>query len=159
VPSTPKSLLLIAADDERRPAQGSSNAYECPAGLNMLPSQLGQPNNIPVPSSLQSALAMDANQPHLQMQPPPPPQGAGPSAPTAASTGKRRRKGTDTGEDAPPSLPEPRRLRRSHEACARCRSKKIKASAVGVARRQFPYFFPSILMFFVIFSPVRFKAP
>lgn len=123
----------------------------------MLHSQLGQPDTIPVPSSLQSALSMDANQPHLQMQPPPPPQGAAPAAPATTSTGKRRRKGTDNGEDAP-SPSEPRRLRRSHEACARCRSKKIKASAVGVARRQFPYFLPSILMFSVIFSPVRLKA-
>ncbi|TFK18129.1 hypothetical protein FA15DRAFT_603884 [Coprinopsis marcescibilis] len=50
------------------------------------------------------------------------------STPSSSTAGKRRRKGTDNGDDAPaPS--EPRRLRRSHEACARCRSKKIKASA------------------------------
>ncbi|TEB09752.1 hypothetical protein FA13DRAFT_1058471 [Coprinellus micaceus] len=70
---------------------------------------------------------MDANQPHLQMQSPQPQPGPAPAVPTT-STGKRRRKGTDNGDDAPaPS--EPRRLRRSHEACARCRSKKIKCDS------------------------------
>ena len=52
---------------------------------------------------------------------------------------RKRKKGT--GEDnEPPGPSEPRRLRRSHEACARCRSKKIKASLSGDtdAHRQMP---------------------
>ena len=51
---------------------------------------------------------------------------------------KRRRRAQDSQDDAPTTSPGTRRLRRSHEACARCRSKKIKASSVGLARRQFP---------------------
>ncbi|KAG6873227.1 hypothetical protein C0995_001245 [Termitomyces sp. Mi166 len=81
---------------------------------------------------------MDPNQ-HLmaqqqqqqQQQPPPPPP---PAAPT---TSNKRRKKADSGNDEG-AAPEPRRLRRSHEACARCRSKKIKASPDGRHRRQFP---------------------
>ncbi|TFY56393.1 hypothetical protein EVG20_g8937, partial [Dentipellis fragilis] len=50
-----------------------------------------------------------------------------------------KRKKTDAGGSHEPATPaEPRRLRRSHEACARCRSKKIKASPGGRHRRQFP---------------------
>ena len=50
-----------------------------------------------------------------EMMPPPTPTSSGPA---------RKRKKNDSGEPASPA--EPRRLRRSHEACARCRSKKIK---------------------------------
>jgi hypothetical protein len=83
------------------------------------------------PSSLQSAL-MDPNQQHMHhhqqhQQQPPSPQPA------------RKRKKPDGAPDDSASPAEPRRLRRSHEACARCRSKKIKASPVGHARRQLPY--------------------
>ncbi|KZT29939.1 hypothetical protein NEOLEDRAFT_1056054 [Neolentinus lepideus HHB14362 ss-1] len=67
-------------------------------------------------SSLQSALQIDPNQPGMQAQ-----QAQQQDVPPA-----RKRKKTD-GQEAP-SPAEPRRLRRSHEACARCRSKKIKAS-------------------------------
>jgi len=52
-----------------------------------------------------------------QQQPPPP--------------GSLKRKKVDNGEDAGPA--EPRRVRRSHEACARCRAKKIKASPIGLS--------------------------
>ncbi|KAG9315092.1 hypothetical protein JVU11DRAFT_4204 [Chiua virens] len=48
---------------------------------------------------------------------------------------KKRRK-PDSPQDDVASPSEPRRLRRSHEACARCRSKKIKASPVGSHRPQ-----------------------
>lgn len=82
-------------------------------------------------SSLQTALQMDQNQPPPPQQQPPP--GQQPSQPTPS----RKRKKTGDGDEA--SHPaEPRRLRRSHEACARCRSKKIKASPVGRHRRQIP---------------------
>ncbi|OBZ78119.1 Regulatory protein CAT8 [Grifola frondosa] len=63
-------------------------------------------------SSLQSALQIDPNR---LPQPP------------AQASAKKRRK-TDADRVEPPRPSEPRRLRRSHEACARCRSKKIKAS-------------------------------
>ncbi|KAI0774987.1 fungal-specific transcription factor domain-containing protein [Trametes elegans] len=76
-------------------------------------------------SSLQSALQIDPNQqpppPQMQQQPPPPPP------PGQQSVSRKRRKVAENG-DEPPHPAEPRRLRRSHEACARCRSKKIKAS-------------------------------
>ncbi|KAG6336364.1 hypothetical protein ID866_2721 [Astraeus odoratus] len=82
------------------------------------------------PSSLHSALHMDHSQQQQQSQqqqphPPPQPQQAQQPAPQPAS--KKRRKG-DGSENSVSSPSEPRRLRRSHEACARCRSKKIKAS-------------------------------
>jgi hypothetical protein len=48
-------------------------------------------------------------------------------APQPTAQPSRKRKKSDLNDE--PS--EPRRLRRSHEACARCRSKKIKASAVA----------------------------
>ncbi|KAI0329260.1 hypothetical protein GY45DRAFT_1253296 [Cubamyces sp. BRFM 1775] len=73
-------------------------------------------------SSLQSALQIDPNQqpPNPQQPHPPPPPGQQPPS-------RKRRKVNENGEE-PPHPAEPRRLRRSHEACARCRSKKIKAS-------------------------------
>ena len=83
------------------------------------------------PSSLQTALQMDQNQPPPGQQQPPPTQ------PPPQVTPSRKRKKTDNGEEAPHPA-EPRRLRRSHEACARCRSKKIKASPAGRHRRQIP---------------------
>ncbi|KAI0648883.1 fungal-specific transcription factor domain-containing protein [Trametes meyenii] len=73
-------------------------------------------------SSLQSALQIDPNQ-----QPPPTPQQQHPPPPGQHSASRKRRKINENGEE-PPHPAEPRRLRRSHEACARCRSKKIKAS-------------------------------
>ncbi|KAI0636191.1 fungal-specific transcription factor domain-containing protein [Trametes polyzona] len=73
-------------------------------------------------SSLQSALQIDPNQ-----QPPPTPQHQQPPHPSQQSASRKRRKVNENGEEAPHPA-EPRRLRRSHEACARCRSKKIKAS-------------------------------
>ena len=75
---------------------------------------------------LQGGLQIDPNQPQQ------PAQQQGQQPPSSGSSRKRRK--TDSGEDAGPA--EPRRLRRSHEACARCRGKKIKASPVGVARPQ-----------------------
>ncbi|TFK91381.1 hypothetical protein K466DRAFT_573711 [Polyporus arcularius HHB13444] len=76
-------------------------------------------------SSLQTALQIDPNQP-----PPTTPQQqqAPPTTPVSGSGSRKRRKGGENGEDAPHPA-EPRRLRRSHEACARCRSKKIKCDS------------------------------
>ncbi|KAI3604716.1 c6 transcription [Moniliophthora roreri] len=77
-------------------------------------------------SSLQAALQMD-----VSIQPDSPSASAAPIdnnnsvATTTARPTKRRRKNPD--EDTAPS--EPRRLRRSHEACARCRGKKIKCDS------------------------------
>jgi len=88
----------------------------------MLTNQVNPQNNI---VASQSAIQMDGNQ-HMQLQ-------------QAAPAGGRRRKRAEGAEDDGPSASEPRRLRRSHEACARCRSKKIKASPVGRDRRQFPW--------------------
>ncbi|PPQ63908.1 hypothetical protein CVT24_010306 [Panaeolus cyanescens] len=86
------------------------------------------PNQQSPPQSLQSALQMDPNQ-HLQLQgepqvqpqqpqPPPPPQQQQQPQQSVPATGKRRRR-TDGNGDEVPSASEPRRLRRSHEACAR----------------------------------------
>lgn len=58
---------------------------------------------------------IDAQQPQQSQPQPPPSQG-------------RKRKKAENGEPTTPA--EPRRLRRSHEACARCRSKKIKVGTV-----------------------------
>jgi hypothetical protein len=59
---------------------------------------------------------IDAQQPQ-QSQPQPPPSQS------------RKRKKAENGEPTTPA--EPRRLRRSHEACARCRSKKIKVGTIS----------------------------
>ena len=75
---------------------------------------------------LQSGLEIDPDQTQQT------PQQPGQQPPSSGPSRKRRK--ADNGEDAGPA--EPRRLRRSHEACARCRGKKIKASPVGVARPQ-----------------------
>lgn len=89
--------------------------------------------------SLHSALHMDQRQPQQHIQPPqqqqqqqqqPQPQ----QAPSQPPPKKRRKPDSPNDDLASPS--EPRRLRRSHEACARCRSKKIKASPVGSHRPQ-----------------------
>lgn len=83
--------------------------------------------------------------PSLQIdpnQPPPmqPPAAAQQQPQTPGPPRKRKKADPDSGE--PPTPAEPRRLRRSHEACARCRSKKIKASPVGRHRRQIPVLSP-----------------
>ncbi|VDC07224.1 unnamed protein product [Peniophora sp. CBMAI 1063] len=70
----------------------------------------------------------------VQQHQPPPPHGhpgppdmmPPPSTPTPAPPSRKRKK-NDNGEPSSPA--EPRRLRRSHEACARCRSKKIKCDS------------------------------
>lgn len=79
-------------------------------------------------SSISSALEMEQQQ--QQHPSPTSPQEAMP--PASGSSGKKRKKGGEGEETA--AMSEPRRLRRSHEACARCRSKKIKASPVGQHR-------------------------
>jgi hypothetical protein len=79
-------------------------------------------------NTIQSTLQLDPNQPGPPppAPPPPPPQ-----------VQQRKRKKIENGGEASSSA-EPRRLRRSHEACARCRNKKIKASPAGLDRRQLP---------------------
>ncbi|KAF8905012.1 hypothetical protein CPB84DRAFT_1772186 [Gymnopilus junonius] len=91
----------------------------------MLPNQVNHQNNIAPPSSLQSALQMDPSQHlHLQQQQ----QQQQPPQPSATPSAKRRKR-SDPNDDDAPAASEPRRLRRSHEACARCRSKKIKCDS------------------------------
>lgn len=90
--------------------------------------------------SLHSALHMEQRQPQQHIQPAqqqPQQQQQQPSHPQQAPSqpSKKRRKPDSTQDDVTSSS-EPRRLRRSHEACARCRSKKIKASPVGDYRPQ-----------------------
>ncbi|KAG1843956.1 fungal-specific transcription factor domain-containing protein [Suillus subalutaceus] len=77
-----------------------------------------------VPSSLHSALHMDPNQQQQQLQQP-----NQPHQQQAPTTSKKRGRKADTNSDDAGSPSEPRRLRRSHEACARCRSKKIKCDS------------------------------
>ncbi len=88
-------------------------------------------------SSISSALEMEQQhqqqreaqlEQHAQQQQ----QNGHDAIPSAAS--RKRKKAVGDGEESM-SASEPRRLRRSHEACARCRSKKIKASAVGCDRQ------------------------
>ncbi|KAH9178364.1 fungal-specific transcription factor domain-containing protein [Lactarius sanguifluus] len=67
----------------------------------------------PIQQMDQQQSHIDPQQPQAQTQPPPPPG--------------RKRKKAENGEPSTPA--EPRRLRRSHEACARCRSKKIKCDS------------------------------
>ncbi|KAF9466465.1 hypothetical protein BDZ94DRAFT_1212491 [Collybia nuda] len=94
----------------------------------MLSSQLNQAPALAPPSSLQSALQMDPNHhPHLQLQQQQQQQQQQP--PPAPPPNNKRRKKADSGGDDMQSSSEPRRLRRSHEACARCRSKKIKCDS------------------------------
>ncbi|KAH8117747.1 fungal-specific transcription factor domain-containing protein [Phellopilus nigrolimitatus] len=80
--------------------------------------------------SISSALAMEQQQQQQQQQQQSPttPQHDGQQAGSTGSSSRKRKKAVTDGEETP-STSEPRRLRRSHEACARCRSKKIKASA------------------------------
>ena len=87
-------------------------------------------------SSISSALEMEqqhaqqraAQQQQMEQHPQSPQNGHDGAN---SSAGPRKRKKTAGDGDESMSASEPRRLRRSHEACARCRSKKIKASAVG----------------------------
>ncbi|EIW84129.1 hypothetical protein CONPUDRAFT_135691 [Coniophora puteana RWD-64-598 SS2] len=67
---------------------------------------------------------MDKQQQQQQQQPQQPQQQQAP----ARQTGKKRRNPDSNDDDAAGSSGQ-RRLRRSHEACARCRSKKIKCDS------------------------------
>ncbi len=100
---------------------------------HMLPPHHQEPG---LAQSYQPTLQMDPNQPPMQ------PQIQAQQTPATATT--RKRKKADPNSDEPQQPAEPRRLRRSHEACARCRSKKIKASPVGRHRRQIPVLSPRL---------------
>ncbi|OCH90015.1 hypothetical protein OBBRIDRAFT_835375 [Obba rivulosa] len=73
------------------------------------------------PRHPEQGVAHSALQMEHHHQPPPP---ESPHSGAPATSAKKRRKADDGGQGA-----EPRRLRRSHEACARCRSKKIKCDS------------------------------
>jgi len=126
-------------------------------------------------SSLHAALAMDSAMSDQQQSPPPTdndnesPISTGGGSTTLRPAKRRRKNAGD--EDGGSS--EPRRLRRSHEACARCRGKKIKASPVmqyyPSATSMLSPYFPIhaltlvrhvLLYFFLIFfsATVRFKT-
>ncbi|TDL25488.1 hypothetical protein BD410DRAFT_784479 [Rickenella mellea] len=88
--------------------------------------------NIPQHSSISAALEMEQQQQqqhqqqqHQQQQQHNDPQQ---SQQSSSASGRKRKKAGVDNED-PPTPTEPRRLRRSHEACARCRSKKIKCDS------------------------------
>ena len=92
-----------------------------------------------IASTISSAIAMDQQQQQQQQHDPHPqaspltPHNDGPHAGANGGGVRKRKKSVAESPDAS-GTSEPRRLRRSHEACARCRSKKIKASAVGSDR-------------------------
>ncbi|KAH7928274.1 hypothetical protein BV22DRAFT_1030926 [Leucogyrophana mollusca] len=67
---------------------------------------------------------MDPNQQQQQLQQPNQQQ-----LQQAPQQSRKRPRKTDASSDDAASPSEPRRLRRSHEACARCRSKKIKCDS------------------------------
>ena len=123
--------------------------------------------------SIHSALHMDQRQPAQQQQQPQQqptqqqqqqqqqqPQQQQPQQ--APSQPPKKRRKTDSPHDDVTSPSEPRRLRRSHEACARCRSKKIKASPVGSHRPQISvrlsHYHPSATQNIQSAPPVRLRA-
>ncbi len=97
----------------------------------MMSGQLPGSSSGAVPSSLHSALQMNPQPPpHMNVKQPSPNQEI--PSPSSVTAGTKRRRKNDIGDGEGQSGPsEPRRLRRSHEACARCRGKKIKASPAG----------------------------
>ena len=122
--------------------------------------------------SLHSALHMDQRQPQQHIQPAQQQQQqqqhqeqhqqqqqqqSQPQQAPSQAPKKRRKQDSPHDDAASPS--EPRRLRRSHEACARCRSKKIKASPVGSHRPQISvrlsYSNPSAIQNIQSVPPVR----
>ncbi|EJD06683.1 uncharacterized protein FOMMEDRAFT_131550 [Fomitiporia mediterranea MF3/22] len=90
-------------------------------------SHAGRPD-LNITATISSALAMEQQQQQHQQQSPLTPQHDVQQAPGATPGNRKRKKATGEGEE-PASVSEPRRLRRSHEACARCRSKKIKCDS------------------------------
>ena len=99
----------------------------------------GEPNIGPH-TSISSALEMDQTQASNSASPTSPSVHPHDSDQAASASNGRKRKKQNGENDESPSMSEPRRLRRSHEACARCRSKKIKASPVGRHRLLFGNF-------------------
>ncbi|KZV62773.1 hypothetical protein PENSPDRAFT_657862, partial [Peniophora sp. CONT] len=80
----------------------------------------------PQPEYPPQDVPMDVVQQHQTPQPGQQEMMPPPSTPTPAPPSRKRKK-NENGEPSSPA--EPRRLRRSHEACARCRSKKIKCDS------------------------------
>ncbi|KAF8893292.1 hypothetical protein CPB85DRAFT_227442 [Mucidula mucida] len=95
----------------------------------MMSGQLPGSSSGAVPSSLHSALQMNPQPPpHMNVKQPSPNQEI--PSPSSVTAGTKRRRKNDIGDGEGQSGPsEPRRLRRSHEACARCRGKKIKCDS------------------------------
>ncbi|THV03178.1 hypothetical protein K435DRAFT_962559 [Dendrothele bispora CBS 962.96] len=92
----------------------------------MLSHQSSQPVIAPA-SSLQTALQLPDEQPPGPVPPPTDLHHHMDATSHHQPPSNKRRKKND-GDD-PPAPSEPRRLRRSHEACARCRGKKIKCDS------------------------------
>ncbi|KAI5121227.1 hypothetical protein M0805_007235 [Coniferiporia weirii] len=97
----------------------------------------GRPD-LSIAPSISSALAMEQqqqqqqqhqHQQHQQQQSPSTPQHDGSQQSANGAGGNRKRKKGGVENEDTPGSSEPRRLRRSHEACARCRSKKIKCDS------------------------------
>ena len=101
-PTTHRLPILSAMDQQPPPLQGTPT----------------------MPDSINSALALEH-----QVESPISPDSARPGSASAESSARKRKKAAENGDEGAPA--EPRRLRRSHEACARCRSKKIKVSATA----------------------------
>ncbi|KAI0249882.1 hypothetical protein BJV78DRAFT_1323937 [Lactifluus subvellereus] len=100
-----------------RPTSGSCQGVEPIATTHVLPLHPQLDTRSPAgQNTIQKLDQQPHTDPYPRSAPPqPPPQG-------------RKRKKTESGEPSS-TLTEPRRLRRSHEACARCRSKKIKCDS------------------------------
>lgn len=84
----------------------------------------------PQPEYPPQDVPMDVVQQHQTPQPGQQEMMPPPSTPTPAPPSRKRKK-NENGEPSSPA--EPRRLRRSHEACARCRSKKIKVRMIYIS--------------------------
>ena len=135
----------MGSSEPKRRGRGSGQGGEPIAMTHVLPPH---PQLDIRSSEGQDTIQQMDQQPHIDTQQPQQAQAQ------ATPQQSRKRKKPENGEPSTPA--EPRRLRRSHEACARCRSKKIKvgtisrnssslehshvvASPVGQHRRQFPW--------------------
>lgn len=102
-------------------------------------------------SSISQALELNQHQQQQQIVQQQQDIAAQQSPNTAPTTSRKRKKNNGEGEDGG-AQSEPRRLRRSHEACARCRNKKIKASPAGRHRLSIGKF-PNNL--FILYSAIQ----
>ena len=110
----------MGSREPKRRGRGSGQGVEPIAMTHVLPPH---PQLDIRSSEGQESIQQMDQQPHVDTQQPQQAQ----VQPTP-SQGRKRKK-AENGEPSTPA--EPRRLRRSHEACARCRSKKIKVGTIS----------------------------